>query len=1035
MPSPLETVRTDVDLLVDLVKNKKEISFDDAAKELKLPVATVESWANFLDEEGIIAIKYKFTTPYLYYTTAAGKPGAVAEPAAKAVSTFEEKIKEIETLMENAFSHIKNGNYEMAENIYPALTQEIRTVHQLMKEKDTLNKLPLGEGVMEKLKEIDKVLEEAKELTEKGDYEKAREIYMQIHNEVKELIMLVKEMNVELINLYGEKTVLEQKKGAGEEEFDLRKINNVDELLKKAYEFLKAGEIDNARRVYDKIQNDYDELANEYRGRKEELNRNLLKLNKDLSLHIGKVSMKEIEEKDREISRLIKDVRSSLEKNSIPQAEKLYASLEESFKAFPTSFLERRLEIEKRILDLREEFIQKRRSFLSSELKQKGDEILVLLAKIQAAISSRDVKAAMEDYGKVKVAYSSLPQGFLNEKIELQEKIFEVYKKLIEINREVSQGDFLAKTEKIGAYIQKIEQLLSTQELSPVEDFLNKAYELFNQLPMGFLSEKTNIQDRLLRLSGRCADLKEKSAIFQFNDRSERIKKLFKTIEHYISNKEFDMAKEVYSEITNVYNQLPPGFFREKTELKTKILTSYKKLMLSSDETFLKDVNQATKDKYENLLRLLIQIHSHIDAGEFDLIEPNYQHVISLYNELPLGFLTKKIHIRGEITRVYDGLRLYSLTKEADAIIREKRYNQAIPVMNAMHELYHQLIETNADDVQLFRYVNERYSSYLNVMKLYAEEDTLVRRGVKLDIKPPVAPVEEPAEVAALPTPPVPVNPMAGMGKMPGSVAEPKARFNMPIEPIADAKNLEIKNKGFEPSRARQQEPVMTVHKFREAYNEALERLSKKDFAGASEELSAIEKSREWHSSAKPLSELIEHMKGAQGQLPDYIAGLVRLGMQKSKQSYEGKLVLAKIIRGLNNYFAGQTDSALKDIERIRQSYRNAPEVRQVIDFISSNPSTGAVARAEAETPRPKPVEAMEATGLARTAPELESTALRPSVENLLILRKLRRANEAFLHGDYDAAASDFQRVLEIDPLNQKAVDMLKKITLTGHSQ
>jgi lipoprotein NlpI len=77
----------------------------------------------------------------------------------------------------------------------------------------------------------------------------------------------------------------------------------------------------------------------------------------------------------------------------------------------------------------------------------------------------------------------------------------------------------------------------------------------------------------------------------------------------------------------------------------------------------------------------------------------------------------------------------------------------------------------------------------------------------------------------------------------------------------------------------------------------------------------------------------------------------------------------------------------------------------------------------------------MEATGLARTAPELESTALRPSVENLLILRKLRRANEAFLHGDYDAAASDFQRVLEIDPLNQKAVDMLKKITLTGHSQ
>ena len=41
MPSPLETVRTDVDLLIELVKEKREISFDNAAKELKLPAQFV----------------------------------------------------------------------------------------------------------------------------------------------------------------------------------------------------------------------------------------------------------------------------------------------------------------------------------------------------------------------------------------------------------------------------------------------------------------------------------------------------------------------------------------------------------------------------------------------------------------------------------------------------------------------------------------------------------------------------------------------------------------------------------------------------------------------------------------------------------------------------------------------------------------------------------------------------------------------------------------------------------------------------------
>src|SRR4030042_6942873 len=66
-------ITTDVDDLVDLIKTKKEISMSDAAKQLKVSLATIEAWAGFLEEEGLISVKYKLTTPYLVEKTAEPK--------------------------------------------------------------------------------------------------------------------------------------------------------------------------------------------------------------------------------------------------------------------------------------------------------------------------------------------------------------------------------------------------------------------------------------------------------------------------------------------------------------------------------------------------------------------------------------------------------------------------------------------------------------------------------------------------------------------------------------------------------------------------------------------------------------------------------------------------------------------------------------------------------------------------------------------------------------------------------------------------
>lgn len=71
--SSSEVVVTGVDALVELLKKTGQISVPDAAKKLKYPVDTIQSWVDFLVEEKIIGIEYNLTTPSIHLINQQGK--------------------------------------------------------------------------------------------------------------------------------------------------------------------------------------------------------------------------------------------------------------------------------------------------------------------------------------------------------------------------------------------------------------------------------------------------------------------------------------------------------------------------------------------------------------------------------------------------------------------------------------------------------------------------------------------------------------------------------------------------------------------------------------------------------------------------------------------------------------------------------------------------------------------------------------------------------------------------------------------------
>lgn len=65
MAGKKSVIETGVDKLVKLIAERKKVSVKEAAKELGVSVASIEEWADFLEEEGIISIQAHFAKVYL----------------------------------------------------------------------------------------------------------------------------------------------------------------------------------------------------------------------------------------------------------------------------------------------------------------------------------------------------------------------------------------------------------------------------------------------------------------------------------------------------------------------------------------------------------------------------------------------------------------------------------------------------------------------------------------------------------------------------------------------------------------------------------------------------------------------------------------------------------------------------------------------------------------------------------------------------------------------------------------------------------
>ena len=74
-----DTVTTEVDDLLAYLKGKERVALQDAATVLNVTPETIQAWVDFLVEEKILGIEYKFTKPFIYLNKEEKKKGKIIE--------------------------------------------------------------------------------------------------------------------------------------------------------------------------------------------------------------------------------------------------------------------------------------------------------------------------------------------------------------------------------------------------------------------------------------------------------------------------------------------------------------------------------------------------------------------------------------------------------------------------------------------------------------------------------------------------------------------------------------------------------------------------------------------------------------------------------------------------------------------------------------------------------------------------------------------------------------------------------------------
>lgn len=586
-----KVITTDVDALMSLVEEKKRVSFEDASKELDLPLPTIENLSSFLEEERLLDVQYQLTTPYLVWRE--------AEEAPKGVKLAPKPIEKKSILLE---------------------------------------------------KPLDK-----------------------------------------------------------------------ETILQEITAFLNQGNMVEAKRLYKRAHELYRQLPASYISEKQDFEQQLMKLNTELAVHVDRSAELKTQENKAKIKGLLEQGKKHLKQGDWQLATKIYNEIKALHHSLPSGFVKERTELAENVLEFYEQLVQTHREQIKKEFHEKSEQLSAMMEKIRQSMSSHQLSEAFHLYRQAKEVYTTLPAGFLEEKLMFQERLLTLFRDLSVSKRTLSLSELREKAEIINRFLEQVNDSLQKQDIEKAISLYKEVRALYVSMPQGFLAEQREVHDTIIRVYKRLLKARQEHSVRSLKFSGTKISTLIDKAKHYLANQQADLAFQLYKEIIDEYNTLPEGYEREKVVVRDAVYTLYYDILSTLDLSQLGHLDDYARKHYFALLKLLITVHKVIDNNEFPLLPELYANIHRHYNELPIKIVQHRGKLVQEVDRVYTLVKIYETVESLDGFQKEKKYDDLQQALSVLGVELVRAGKESPEDSALLHYAKDRYLRYTEHIEGKAE--------------------------------------------------------------------------------------------------------------------------------------------------------------------------------------------------------------------------------------------------------------------------------------------------------------------------
>ncbi len=729
-----EEIRTGADKLLELVKGSKEIAMAAAAKELGVPVQNVEAWANFLEEDGLVAIKYKFTTPYITTPEATeAKKEEEEGPGEDSEAGIKVELTKMLDILSKAGEEKLAGEFGMLKETYDTLISKIKNSHERLINDAKIS--PQKKVILNDfIRDLDLELRAASDDAAAGKFDQASVSYSKLYLKAKKAIDDVHSMYDQMILVQA-----------------IKETDDYKDILEKAYALMRDGKVTEAMELYEKLKFADENLAREFVAKKLQMEKDLAKFNKDLAKSIDRINLQKLNNVSSRITVLLNAGNQLLKKSEFRNAEEYYLAIKAEYEKLPPGFIVEKKELQRKILSFYSSLTTRRERAIKEGFDQSAKQVILLLKEIGELLKGNNVWEAVKAYREVKRLYSQLPEGFLKEKSTLQERILPLYTEMTSLYMQESLSRLKSMSSEITSQLSIMNRQIAKGELKEAEETYEKVKLRYREMPKGFLHEETALQNQIVQSYEEMLKKAKQMEEDKLTSTLSTLKKLLEQADALLKRKNYDECNDAYLKIINLYNTLPAGFTIQKSEVRGRILHLYQTLLHLTNE---KEQGEMKVEQWEDAVKrkkffamdeiskLIMEVHKSVSAGNFQALQesmPRFDVLARIVPDLPRS----NPALFSKLNDIKEETELFQSASSLEAYFGSGQVQQLKRSLDFIRKRKSALSQRCPEDKPLFDFVIRQYEAYL---------PKLISLASKEPLKSPVesvAPSQFPAQAEA----------------------------------------------------------------------------------------------------------------------------------------------------------------------------------------------------------------------------------------------------------------------------------------------